>query len=106
MNCDAKVTFKLTKDAEADLIRIHQWGIRTHGEIQADRYFSAFFDQFQKIVEQPLSYATVDDIRPGYRRSVCGTDSIYYKIDGQDIVIVAIIGRQDAQHYFENHLIK
>ena len=49
-------SYKLTAEAEADLIRIHQWGVRHHGEEQADRYFAAFFDHFEQLAEQPLSY--------------------------------------------------
>lgn len=39
--------YRLTEDAEADLIRIHQWGVRNHGEAQADRYYTAFFERFE-----------------------------------------------------------
>ena len=37
-------SYRLTEDAEADLIRIHQWGVRTHGIERADQYYSNFFD--------------------------------------------------------------
>ncbi|MCP5443660.1 MAG: type II toxin-antitoxin system RelE/ParE family toxin [Chromatiaceae bacterium] len=62
---------------------------------QADKYLDAFFDRFEQIAQQPLLYQTVDDIREGYRRSVCGVDSIYYRIDGKAVEIMAIIGQQD-----------
>ncbi len=54
-------------------------GGRHHGEEQADRYFAAFFDLFEQLAEQPLSYS-VTDIREGCRRSVCGSESVYYRI--------------------------
>jgi toxin ParE1/3/4 len=41
--------YRLTKDAQADLIRIHQQGVSLHGEIQADEYYSAFFDRFERL---------------------------------------------------------
>jgi len=44
-------------------------------------------------------YPTVDDIREGYRRSVCGTDSIYYRIEVQTIEIMAVIGQQDVDEW-------
>jgi len=47
------------------------------------------------LAERPLSYPAVDDIRVGYRRSVCGADSIYYRIEGEAVEIMAIIGQQD-----------
>ena len=93
--------YRLTENAELDLIRIHQRGVRNFGEQQADEYYWTFFDRFDQITKQPLSYPAVDDVRPGYRRSVCGADSIYYRIDGEQVVIIAILGRQDVNDWIE-----
>jgi plasmid stabilization system protein ParE len=41
MNCGEMGSYKLTEDAQADLIRIHQHGVRMYGEAQADEYYSA-----------------------------------------------------------------
>ena len=38
--------YKLTEDAKADLIRIHQNGVFKFGEAQADKYFMAFLVSF------------------------------------------------------------
>lgn len=92
-------SYRLTEEAEADLIRIHQWGVRTHGEPQADAYYFQFFERFAQLAEQPLLYPIVDDIRKGYRRSVCGTDSIYYRIEGEMVEIMTIIGQQDTAEW-------
>ncbi len=89
-------SYRLTEDAKADLIRIYRRGLRDHGATQADKYYSAFFDRFEQIAQQPLLYAVVDHIRVGYRRSVCGRDSIYYRVQGEDVEIMAIIGQQDT----------
>lgn len=59
--------YKLSENAKADLIRIHQYGVREFGEAQADKYFYAFFDRFELISKQPYLYQAVDYIRPGYR---------------------------------------
>jgi toxin ParE1/3/4 len=87
--------YKLTEDAKADLIRIHQYGVLKFGEAQADKYFMAFFDQFELIADQPFLFPSVDYIRKGYRRSVCGEDSIYFRIENDTVEIMSIIGRQD-----------
>ncbi len=92
-------SYRLTDEAEADLIRIHQWGVRNHGEAQADRYYNAFFERFEQLAKQPLLYPVVDNIRKGYRRCVCGADSIYYRINGETVEIMAIIGQQDANEW-------
>ncbi len=88
--------YKLSEDAKTDLIRIHQRGVREHGQTQADKYYMAFFDRFEQLAEQPYLYQAVDDIREDYRRCVCGVDSIYYRIDGNTVEIMNIIGRQDT----------
>lgn len=89
--------YELTADAEEDLWRIYQWGFSRHGEAAADEYYAAFFDRFEQIAEQSLLYPPVEYIRQGYRRSVCGVDSIYYRIKGKTIEITAIIGQQETE---------
>ncbi len=64
---------------------------------QADKYFESFFEYFDSITQRPFSFEAVDFIKKGYRRCVCGSDSIYYKISGEIIEIMAIVGRQDLK---------
>lgn len=92
--------YRLSKDAKDDLIRIHQYGVRKFGERQADLYFFTFFEKFEKIAENPLLYQEVDHILPGYRRCVCGVDSIYFRLEGGMVEIISIIGRQDIDELF------
>jgi toxin ParE1/3/4 len=87
--------YKLSKVAKEDLIRIHHYGVQKFGVKQADKYFDSFFYNFERIAERPLSFESVDFIKPGYRRCVSGVDSIYYRINGNFVEIMAIIGRQD-----------
>jgi len=89
--------YRLSNEAKNDLIRIHQYGVKKIGEVQADKYFNTFFDYFDMIAERPFSYELVDYIKEGYRRCVWGADSIYFRINDNDniVEIMAIIGRQD-----------
>lgn len=87
--------YRLSNDAREDLIRIHQYGVRKFGTRQADRYFHAFFDCFDRIANNPYHFESVDYIRLGYRRCVCGVDSIYFRIYQDTVEIISIIGRQD-----------
>lgn len=89
--------YKLSNAAKEDLIRIHNFGAERFGLAQADKYFDTFFDYFEIIAKNPFSFEAVDYIRPGYRRCVCGVDSIYYRIQDDLIEIMAIIGRQDIE---------
>lgn len=89
--------YKLSNDAKEDLIRIHQYGVKKFGMQQADRYFESFFDYFEIIAERPFAFESVDYIKSGYRRCVCGSDSIFYKINNSLVEIMAIVGRQDLE---------
>ncbi len=94
--------YRLSKIAKEDLIRIHQYGISKFGERQADKYFNSFFEYFDSISKNPFSFESVDYIKKGYRKCVCGVDSIYFRINEKDqaIEIMAIIGRQDFKNIF------
>ena len=87
--------YKLSNVAKEDLIRIHYCGVQQFGIKQADKYFDSFFVHFALIAKNPQSLEFVDFIKPGYRRCVCGVDSIFYKINGDEVEIMAIFGRQD-----------
>lgn len=88
-------SYRLSKTAKADLIRIYQYGRMQFGERKAERYFNVFFDYFETIAKNPYSFEAVDYIKAGYRRCVCGRDSIYYRISDGVVEIMTIIGRQD-----------
>lgn len=87
--------YKLSNEAKEDLIRIHHYGIEKFGMVQADKYFDSFFEAFDNIAQRPFSFESVDHIKKGYRRCVCGADSIYFNINGNIVEIMAIVGKQD-----------
>jgi len=90
--------YRLSNAAKDDLIRIHRYGVKKFGMVQADKYFNSFFEYFNIIAQSPYSFEAVDFIKKGYKRCVCGADSIYYKINGNTVEIMAIVGRQDLKN--------
>lgn len=88
--------YHLSEAAKEDLIRIAQYGNEYFGVTQSDHYRDQLKRRFSIIAERPLFFPAVDHIRVGYRRSVCGAHSIYYRIEGDSIEIIRIIGRQDV----------
>ena len=87
--------YRLSNVAIEDLIRIHRYGVKNFAMAQADKYFDSFFEYFEIIAQRPFSFESVDFIKEGYRRCVWGSDSIYYKINGNIIEIMAIVGKQE-----------
>ncbi len=92
------IKYKLSNEAKNDLIRIHRYGVKKFGMTQADKYFDSFFEYFDIIAKKPYSFESVEYIKEGYRRCVCGSDSIYYKINNNVVDIMAIVGRQDLKN--------
>ena len=90
--------YKLTNEAKEDLIRIYQYGESQFGHQQAEKYFDALYEHFELISQQPFAFESVDFIKQGYRRCVCGSDSIFFTLKNDTVEIIAIIGRQDLDN--------
>ncbi len=90
--------YRLSNEAKADLIRIHHYEVGKFGMAQADKYFDSFFDYFEILAQRPFSFESIDYIKEGYRRCVCGVDSIYYRVENGIVEIMAIVGRQDLNN--------
>ncbi|MBD8894211.1 type II toxin-antitoxin system RelE/ParE family toxin [Roseibium litorale] len=90
-----KYRLEVSTSAERDLATLYEYGFVHWGEDRADHYFEALIAHFDKLCENPFLYPAVDDIRPGYHRSICGIHSVYYKVSGTAVQVMAVIGRQD-----------
>jgi len=77
------------------LIEIAQYGDDRYGVEQSNRYRDQLKQRFSVLAHQPLLYPAVDYIREGYRRSVCGVHSIYYRVEGGTVEIIRILKQQD-----------
>jgi toxin ParE1/3/4 len=87
----------LSHGAKEDLIRIHQFGVKKFGMRQADEYYDNFFTCFERIASNPHAFESIEHIRKGYRRCVCGADSIYFRLKDGMIEIMAVAGKQDLE---------
>lgn len=87
-------SYFLTREAKEDLWRIYEFGVYRFGATQADKYFTMLHDCFDKIAFNPFMFPLVYNYKNVERFCVCGVDTIYYNIKGDEIEIVTIIGRQ------------
>ena len=88
-------SYKLSETAKKDLILIARYGDEHYGIPQSDEYREHLKQRFSTVAEQPMLYPSVDHIRAGYRRSVCGSHSIYYRVENNIVEIMRVLGRQD-----------
>ena len=85
----------LSKEAAEDLTQIANYGDQQFGNEQSDKYRDKLKSHFIELSDHPLHYQAVDHIRKGYRRSVCGSHAIYYRIQNETVEIMRVLGRQD-----------
>ena len=88
-------SYFLTRNAKEDLWTIYEYGVSRFGVTQAEKYFNMMHDCFEKIASNPYLFPAVIRYKNVERYCVCGVDTIYYNIVGDEIEIVTIIGRQD-----------
>ena len=89
-------SYELAPEAEQDLLDIALYGLINFGLVQSEDYRDGLKKRFQELAERPRQYQAVDEIRQGFRRSVYRSHSIYYRIEGNGITIMRILGRQDV----------
>lgn len=87
--------YHLSYEAEEDIVRIFEYGLGRFGLQQANKYYDMLFECFNKIASNPFMFPVVTKYKDVERFSVCGVDTIYYNIKGDEIEIITIIGRQD-----------
>lgn len=87
--------YKLNIQVEEDLTRIFEYGNGRFGLIQAEKYYDMLFECFFKIASNPFLFPNANHFKKGYRYCVCGVDTIFYKINSDEIEIMTIIGRQN-----------
>lgn len=86
--------YKLSLEAEEDLIRIFRYGLEKFGERQATLYYLGLVGNFDIITKNPYQFPSAEHIKKGYRYCTFKADTIYYRI-AEKVEIMAIVGRQN-----------
>ena len=92
--------YELSQAADEDFKNIFEYGIDTFGLDQALEYQYGMKQRFEELAKQPQLYQPVDHIHKGYRRSVYGKHSIYYRIESKGIRIMRVLKHQDPAQAF------
>jgi len=89
-------SYELTQLADEDLENIAFYGFQQFGEVQAYQYHEGLIKQFDKITKTPLHYPVMDGFDLQYRRCVYQKHSIYFIDEESRVLIVRVLGKQDA----------
>lgn len=87
--------YRLNAEAADDIERLFEFGIGRYGLEAAINYVDGLIRQLDELASHPLHYQAVDHIRKGYRRSVYGSHSIYFRVIGETVDVMRILGRED-----------
>lgn len=77
--------------AEADLEDAWRATFERWVPKQADNYVDQLFERMCLLAEQPHLGRACDQLRSGYRRVLSSHHIIFYRIDGDSVVIVRIL---------------
>ena len=83
--------FRFSRRAEADLLSIGDYTLRTWGKIQTTRYISEFEVCCQKLADNPALGRPCDDVRPGLRRLEHGKHVVFYRQKRGGILVSRIL---------------
>ena len=87
--------YRLSEAAKQDMADIALYGDENFGPAQSNRYIDELESHFSSLAAYPKLYPEVIWIRSGYRRSVCGSHSVYYRIVNNQVEVMRILRGQD-----------
>ena len=82
---------RLSRRAEADLLSIGTYTLRTWGPDQTSRYLDDLETCCAMLSENPALGRASDDVRPGLRRMESGRHVIFYREDDRGILVSRIL---------------
>jgi toxin ParE1/3/4 len=93
--------FRLTPPAERDLESIADFTVSRWGRAQAIKYVAALQARFQWLADNPLLGRDRSEVVEGYRSFRQGSHLIFYKVTGDEIVILGVPhASMDIEGYF------
>lgn len=94
------VPYRLSNEAEQDLLDIYLYSHETFGEEQADKYLSGLENAFQMISCSPRIGRERTDIDPLVRCIEHGKPVIFYDLYEEHVLIVRVLhGRMDVKRH-------
>ena len=85
--------FRFSRRAEADLLSIGAYTLRTWGEDQTIRYLDDLEACCRMLADNPALGRTCDEVRAGLRRMERGRHVVFYRQDAAGILVSRILHR-------------
>ncbi len=86
--------YKLTPEADQDLMDIWHYGFKQWGLKQANTYLLELEDCFEQLFELPSLGVKCDEIAVGFRSYAKASHVIYYRKSNNTIEVIRILHRR------------
>ncbi|MCC7250456.1 type II toxin-antitoxin system RelE/ParE family toxin [Hyphomicrobium sp.] len=94
-------SYRLTNRAAGDLDNIYLYTLTTFGYRQAEDYARAMYQVFEDLAANPRLGREAEDIRSGLRRHEHDRHVIFYRVDGNGVLILTLLHEaMDHQIHF------
>ncbi len=88
--------------ARTDLVEIQLFGVKTWGRGQADKYRDLIRERMKVLARGEMTGTSADDIASGLRRQVVGSHAIWFRLDGERLVVLRVLHQsRDAGRWVE-----
>ena len=82
---------RFTRLAEADLLDIGLYTIRTWGRTKCNHYLTRLEQHCRRLADDPTRGRPCDEIRPGLRRSRVGRHVVFYREEAGGILVSRVL---------------
>ena len=83
--------YALSHEAEEEMHGIYLYTIMYYGQDQAETYSSILYSSFDFIAKNPNIGRDCSHIRKGYRRFEVEKHSVFYKKEGNRVLIIRVL---------------
>ncbi len=84
------VGYRISREADNDIVKLYAQGVVEFGLTQADRYHDALFDLFDLIASNPKIARERTKIEPPVRVHPFQAHLVIYRIEGEDVLIIRV----------------
>jgi toxin ParE1/3/4 len=81
----------ITAEAKADLRAIYAYSVEHWGKAKADAYLDTIQAKLRALAGSSLSGVPADEVRPGLRRQLAGSHTIWFRIESDRLKVIRVL---------------
>ncbi|ETX06588.1 MAG: hypothetical protein ETSY2_16230 [Candidatus Entotheonella gemina] len=85
------MSYRLSREAQADVEAIYRHSYDQFGERQGDLYYEGLVERFEWLDDHPLFGRSASELAPGLRRSEYQSHVVFYLPEASGVLIVRVL---------------